>query len=207
MLYTLDIETMPNEKFKEQYCGKITAPSNYKDENKIAEYIENKKQELWKKMATDIDYSVIKCIGIKPIEKEGKIVSLEELGEVLIKGTSLYLVTFGGKRFDLPIIINSGIRDGIVLPYRELFLMTKRYDTARHYDLEEMLDFGNKKYRSLDDYCELYLGVGKVDIDFESASQEDIEAHCLECLDLTEQLYKKFCGVLLEWKKIINEYM
>ena len=69
--------------------------------------------------------------------------------------------------------------------------MTKRYQTEWHIDLMEILcDYG--KWKSLDELLQIYLGISKKPIDFETATEEEIKEHCLEDLKNTEKLYNKF---------------
>lgn len=59
-----DIETESNPDAI-QYIDKPTAPSNYKDEEKIAAYVEEKMQELIERAPLDPDYGKIVAIGVK----------------------------------------------------------------------------------------------------------------------------------------------
>jgi 3'-5' exonuclease len=62
---TIDIETIPSQKpdAAEKARGRITAPANYKDPEKIAAYIEAKAAEAWQRTALDAGYGEIVCIG------------------------------------------------------------------------------------------------------------------------------------------------
>jgi DNA polymerase elongation subunit (family B) len=166
---------------------KIKAPKSYKDEAKIKEYIKTKKKEARKKMSVDPDYCEIICIGLKELGKDPKLVDLSELYDILNNDR---IITFNGKKFDIPCLIKAGIKNNINLPFLKLSKMMGWSYEYYHVDLLELL--GNKDYKSLDEYCQIYLGKSKTPIDFEKASEEEIKAHCLEDLYLTESLYNKF---------------
>lgn len=189
MIYILDIETKPNQSLIGNYTSNIKAPSNYKDEEKIKQYIAEKQIEYLKNMSVDQDYSEIFCIGLKELDQKPFIGTYGDIVSILKSGATL--VTFNGKNFDLPIIIKNGIRMGISLPYRQLFEMTKRFRCNDHIDLMETLSFNNQA-KPLNTYCQLYLGVQKKDINFGLASDDEIREHCLEDLELTEKLFNKF---------------
>lgn len=191
MIYILDVETKPNLELEELFASEIKAPGNYKDPKKIAQYIAIEKGKMFKRMATSVDYCQIACIGLKELGKPGELVTLEDLGRILLADTSLHLVTFNGKQFDLPILIKHGVKQGIKLPYQELIEATRMWSSSNHTDLMELLSFG-QDWLSLDKYLQIYCGVKKKEVDFEQISQGELEQHCLEDLGLTEMLYEKF---------------
>nr|AKH47019.1 hypothetical protein [uncultured marine virus] len=187
----LDIETKPQASLVELFSRGIKAPKTYKDPAKIKEYIENKKAGSKKGMSVDTDYADILCVGVYDTELNGGtayVVEPDQLPEILEK--EQMVVTFNGKKFDIPLIIKYGIKHGLDLPYARLKLMMKRYDNSRHIDLMEELGQGN--FRSLDEYLQIYLGISKKPIDFETASDEEIKEHCMEDIVNTYKLYKKF---------------
>lgn len=201
----LDIETKPNEKLIELFTSRIKAPKTYKDENKIKAYIEEKKVEAVKGMSVDIDYAEIKLIGIKIDEEPAKIITLEELISFLnehieVKSETITefvnrvihfnLITFNGKKFDLPIIIRECIRQKLDAPLKDLKGMCKRFQTGAHIDLMELIN--ETDYKSLDLYSQIYLGESKKDIDFSTCSDEELKEHCLEDIELTYRLFNLF---------------
>lgn len=201
----LDIETKPNPKLIDLFTSKIKAPKTYKDEEKIKAYIEEKKSDLVKQMSTDIDFCEISLIGIKINDDPAKLIQLFELLDLLnehlkIKAEpasdyqervlNFRLITFNGKKFDLPVIIREAIRQGLDAPFRELKEWTKKFKTSHHIDLMELLADGD--YKSLDLYCQVYLGESKEEINFETCSQEELEKHCLEDVEKTAKLFNKF---------------
>jgi len=182
----LDIETKAGE-LTETYLSNLSAPKNYKDEEKIKEWMENKKKEVNRELAIDQDYSEIACIGVKIDDEPAKIVKLSELRDLV----SEQIVTFNGKSFDLPILIKNGLKNKIDLPYVRLKEMTKKWNAVGHIDLIELVSF-NGQYKSLDEYLQIYLGIKKTPIDFNTCTQEELEAHCKEDCENTYKLFKFF---------------
>ena len=184
----LDIETKSDKRLLDTYLKNVSAPKNWKDEDKIKAYIQEKKEEAEHELALDQDYSQIDCIAVKKDEEPTKLVTLEELGSLLQGET---VVTFNGKNFDLPIIIKNGIKQKINLPFRTLKEMTKRYNAPQHIDLMETLAFGGQ-FKSLDTYLQIYLGIAKTPIDFKTCTSDELAKHCVEDVDNLYKLYKLF---------------
>ncbi len=185
----LDLETKADKRLLEIYNSNLSAPKNYKDEEKIKEWFATKKAESEKALATDPDYAEIACIGVKEDEEPTKLVNMKELGELLTKHKML--VTFNGKGFDLPVIIKNGVKQGLDLPYRDLRIYQKKWQAEQHIDLMEFISNG-ADWKSLDEYLQIYLGIKKTEIDFATCTQEELEKHCLEDVENTYKLYKLF---------------
>ena len=151
-------------------------------------------------MALDQDYSEILCIGLKQVGKPGKIVSLPDLFNTLLSDEFWTLVTFNGKQFDIPIILKQAIKQGLITEqralYRGLFSATQKFNTRNHYDLMQYIPFFGQA-KSLDKYSQIYLGKSKTECDFNTASKSEIEAHCLEDLDITESLFNMFSPMFM----------
>ena len=188
----IDIETRPNEQLIETYLTNLSAPKNYKDEEKIKEWLEEKKLETRRNLSLDQDYSEIACIAIKIDDHETELTTLEAVGKLIDKDT---IVTFNGKTFDLPIMIKCGIKSKLDMPYRKMKEMTKKWNSLGHIDLMELLSF-NKDYKSLDQYLQIYLGIKKTPIDFNTCSQEELENHCKEDVENLYKLYKLFENII-----------
>lgn len=191
--YILDIETRPDGRLVDLFNQGITAPSTYKDEEKIKQYIEKKKTESKKAMSVDTDYLDIACFGIYDVEAdEAKVYETEELEEQINKiALGGRLVTFNGKKFDIPAIMKYGIKNDLLLPYSWLKRACRRYDNILHVDLVEELGEYNK-YRSLDEYLKIYLNISKKEIDFETCTHKELKEHCLEDIVNTYKLYNNF---------------
>ena len=187
--FTLDIESKPQENLIELFTKGIKAPKTYKDEEKIREYIENKANEFKKKMSVDPDYADIICIGIKEIGKEPKLY-YKNIEQFFKDNDKPVFITFNGKTFDIPLLIKWGLKNNLDLPYQYLKGMTKRWSSDWHIDLQEVIC--DNDYKSLDELLQIYLGISKKPIDFETASEDEIKEHCLEDIFNTELLYNKF---------------
>jgi len=210
MSYVMDIETRGDKRLSELFISDISVPKSYKDEDKIREYILKKEQNAANEMACDPDLNEIICIGIKEDGQEGKLLTLQEYADWLkgfritkdgAKIQNLYqkMITFNGKQFDLPTIIRNGIKHDIDLPYTDLLLQCDKYKAKNHIDLMQELSIGYNNYKSLDKYIQIYLGIAKEPIDFETATDEEIKIHCLADLDQTAQLFNKFKRLYI-WK-------
>lgn len=191
-MIVLDLETKPQKNLVDMFTNGISVPKTYKDEEKINAYIDKKKQESVKLMSVDPDYADILCVGIKDLETgHGDVYEGKELPDLLKKYEKKKIITFNGKTFDMPVIIKYGVKHGLDLPYKRLKDACRKWGTyGGHYDLMEAIS--NGKFKSLDEYAQIYLGREKTPIDFESADDKEIKKHCLEDLDITEQLFNKF---------------
>lgn len=189
--FVLDIETVPNENLF------VTLPNNIVKIDK--RFTDPAKIEAvkWKKFATDPDLCTIRCLGIKELDKPGKLYNGLDLEKFFKENSNFNLITFDGKRFDLPVLIKSGLRGGLDLPYKKLIEMTGKYKSPGHYDLISICSFNGDMSvkKSLDNYLRIYLNIQKETIGnefFQNASNEEIRKHCLQDLEYTEQLFKKF---------------
>jgi len=192
----LDIETRPNPNLEPLFFESLKAPKNIKDEEKIKANLEEQKKGAKKDMAVDIDYSEIICIGIR--EEESKHITLEEFSDLLdeVEKGEARLITYNGKNFDIPVLVRALLKKGLTRNVRFLNSLRNKYNVSYHHlDLQEELNnFG--KWKSLDALCRIYVGSGKEDIDFNTATDEEIKKHNFECLATTEALYKFFKPIL-----------
>lgn len=188
-MLTLDCETKADRRLLEVYNSNLSAPKNYKDEEKIKEWFAIKKLESEKALAIDPDYAEIACIGVKEDDEPARIVALKELSALFAKHKTL--VTFNGKGFDLPVLVKTGVKQKLDLPYKDLRVYSKKWQAEQHIDLMEFISNG-ADWKSLDEYLQIYLGVKKTPIDFATATQEELEKHCTEDVENTYKLYKLF---------------
>ena len=198
--FILDIETKPDADLIETYKANVKPDGKLKDPIKIEKDILKKQDEYRKAMSVDMDLCDIICIGIKEVKEDPDLYSLKEM-EVWFKDffsdSGHKIVTFNGKSFDIPIIIKCGIKQGLDLPYKNLYAMTERFKDNGHIDLMQLLSFGGTfgKFKSLDAYLRIYLGTQKETLGddfFATATEDEIKEHCLEDLQFTEDLLKKF---------------
>lgn len=204
MSYILDIETRGDKRLLEVFLDNIQAPKTYKDPDKIEAYIQEKREDAAKQMATDPDFCEIICIGIKEEGKPAVLMSLQEYaawlnqtyiaenGGAQVKNLYRKMITFNGKQFDIPIILRAAIKQGVQIPFLELLVQCDKYKAKNHIDLMQELSVGYNNYKSLDKYLQIYLGIAKKPIDFNVATEQDIREHCLEDLENTEKLFNKF---------------
>lgn len=217
--FFLDLETRPIEKLREIFTDGIKAAGNLKDPDKIEADIFKKKQAANKAMSVDPDFCEIKCIGFKEDDEPARIISLEELLSKLYEQIKIQsetteeysrrhffrVVTFNGKKFDLPVLIRECIRKGVGegndkraqqdSVIAKLSQWTKRYSTDTHIDLMELLSC-NDPFRSLDKYSQIYLNWPKKEIDFDTCSMEELESHCKDDVGMTAALYNLFKSII-----------
>jgi len=193
--YVLDIETKPQENLINLVSEGIKASGVLKDPEKIKADIEAKKLGLKKTMSVDTDLADIICIGIKRIgDYEPVLYSIKEFETFMTINPLAVFITFNGKKFDIPLLIKQGVKNDLNLPYQRLKEMCKRWSNLGHYDLMEIICDGD--YKSLDLLLQIYCGIKKTPIDFETASEEEIKKHCLEDLANTEKLWNKFKKII-----------
>lgn len=222
--FTLDLETEPRPELVDMYMKEIKVPKSYTNQDTIDLYLLKKRRDLVKKMSVDVDACQIKCIGLKEDDQPGKIVTLEEFIDIMHTNITskpepytdfaqrkfTRLVTFNGKKFDLPIIIRACLRrkfekgdikkkyqDTVV---RKLVTWCKRnYSTYLydgHIDIYELIQGGDPKTKSLDKYASIYLKWPKKDIDFVTCTMKELHDHCTDDVDMTYALFI-FAEVLL----------
>lgn len=200
--FILDIETKPNLEFLPLFENEIKPDGRIKDAAKQEIYRKSKASETFhKKMATDTDFAEIFCIGIKEIGKDPALYNLSNMPEWFVNNPEFSFITFNGKSFDFPIIIKSGIRYGLDLPYKMLTAMTEKYKNNGHCDLMQLISFGSglDKVKKEDTYLRIYLGKEKETLGddfFKTCSDEELRKHCLDDLILTEELFLKFSFLL-----------
>lgn len=116
--YIIDVETVPIDGF-ERYLEEPTAPSNYKDPVKIANYIAEAKADQLASAALDLDLARIVAIGVLEYDPDDDPLprtnvytcatadAEKETLELLVDSGVLAgsrLLTYNGWRFDLPLI-------------------------------------------------------------------------------------------------------
>lgn len=189
MYIIIDLESKPQENIA--HLKEVVANKTLKDPEKISADIEEKKKGLKKTLSIDTDYADIICIGIKTEQESLMFKSLTEFAKWLNNQDSPTLVGYNLKAFDIPLLIKQGIKQGIDLPYFQLQRMTKKYNTENCIDLMEIISY-QASWKSLDELLKIYLGVSKTSIDFETASEEEVIAHCREDCENTYKLFELF---------------
>ncbi len=198
-----DIETECNPDAI-QHMPEPTAPGNYKDEAKIAAYIEEKRQEQIQRAALDADYGRITAIGIKmnATTKSESFMNNGDMEDVIIRefwdaykyhhGQSCGYNIIG---FDLPYLMRRSFALGIkpsVMPD------LRRYQTQPTLDLMAILyNWGTAK--GLKTVCQLY-GINNPlpDLDGSQVAGMDTEtlrAYVENDVNLVYELHQKMSGV------------
>lgn len=183
----LDIETHPLDDAAE-FIEEPSAPANYKDPDKIAAYIAEKRAESLARCALDIDLCRVVAVGWADETGEYVEVAPTEADERVLLAT-IYLAIKGARcvigfnhlGFDLPVLIRRGQYLGLTVPEINM----DRYRTP-HVDLLEKLSFNGKiKYRGLAFYCKRFgidvpdpIAGKDVGALVREGKWEDVAAHC-----------------------------
>ena len=200
MYYILDIETKPNPKLLDVYMQNIKAPSNYKTKEAIEKYMKTKEKEARKNMSVDTDYAEIFCIWVKKRQEDGKwwtnLMTLEEFIPFMwdMSNEDVF-VTFNWKKFDLPVLLKAHIKNKEIRNVKLLNRMMKRYNAEQHIDLMEIISNYDKP-KSLDTYLQIYLGIKKKEIDFDTCEDDELCWHCVEDLENTAKLFTLFKPII-----------
>lgn len=203
-LLVLNIETigdpdLPSDLLPEvPDISTIRAPINYKDPEKIKEYIAKAySSELQKAEDAKSEFSLspltgkIICMSFKC--GDGNVISwhgdceealLTQINNLFDKVAWDLLVTYNGKSFDIPFIYKGLLRYRMT-PGFSYYTYTKRYDTLRHLDVYEVLsDFGQNKKGKLHQWAtrlDVYPVYGRgtmVNEWWQKGQWDDIKKHC-----------------------------
>lgn len=158
----VDIETAPLPDAAE-YLEPATAPSNYKDPLKIAEYIAQKNAENLATAGLDVDLCGIVAVGFQWEGQEPIGLTREDCDEVdliktlwqmvTLRGVDRHLVGFNCLAFDLPVLMRRSQYLGIPYPTIQI----DRFKHPQVTDLMQVLSFnGAVKFRSLDFYAKRF---------------------------------------------------
>lgn len=201
MRYILDLETIGLPDAKE-FAEPVSAPSNYKDEAKIAAYIAEKQAEQIARASLDLDLCQIVAIGLMPEGSSTVEVNLartpdEEaemltvVWDALLKIQHPVIIGFNSLGFDLPVLMRRSQYLGVSYPK----LLLDKYRTP-HIDLMQHLTWnGLVKARGLKFYCKrfgipVHDEVAGVEIPALVAAGEwnKVIAHCESDVRLTAAL-------------------
>jgi len=211
----LDIETRRNESLVDIYNEGIKAPANIKDPAKIEAAIEKKKLASRKAMSVSPHFCSIVCIGVMEVGKPetASVPTLQEFGVFLDRLLNrpkdggrldihdpIEFITYNGKSFDIPALVNSFARNpeyisaNSFVALRDCLKYKQEFNPIKHTDLMVEL-CGYKDFMPLDTLLKIYCGTKKETLGdefFSNATDEELKKHCLEDLTYTEQLYNKF---------------
>lgn len=161
-----DIETGPRSDAME-WLEEVSAPSNYKDQDKIRAYVAERKIELLEKAALSAVTGEVLAVGtydgiFKQIycfdnEKDTLAEFVATLNEDSFTETPI-LIGFNSESFDIPFLVRRCWAHGIQFPHR-FYRRPSSYEFS--IDLMKMWQMGNKEDRiSLNKACKL-LGLGE----------------------------------------------
>ncbi len=163
MRIIFDIETAPLPEAAE-FLEPASAPSNYKDEAKIAAYIQQAQAESLEKAGLDVDLCTIVAIGWhREGESSGQALTRQDCDEdgliaefwrqATQGGDLRHLVGFNCLAFDLPVLMRRSQYLGISAPAYQI----DKYRHAQVTDLAQVLSFnGAVRMRSLAFYAKRF---------------------------------------------------
>lgn len=202
----LDIETCPLPDAPTYLdFSEITAPSTYKDPEKIKQYCEDKKAKQIAEAALDLDLCQIVAIGwlVEDSQLDPVVCTLESMSEAEMIALfwreldNRVTVGYNQVGFDLPILHRRSLYLGVPAPALNL----DKYRTP-HLDLQQRLSwFGTKPYRSLQWYCKRFgIDVGDDPITGKDITQLVIDGkwaaiahHCQSDVLHTKALAERLC--------------
>lgn len=204
-MIVFDIETGPLPTAElEDRIPKFEAPANYKDEQKIAAYITQKRLDWIERAALDATTGKILAIGILDCREDGveKISTLAGDEAEIIAAFSSIVMQSGGSGwplvgwnifgFDLPFILRRSWIQRVALPE---WIRSGRYWDSCFVDAMEVWACGNRDQAVSLDLASATLGVGRKSgsgAHFASlwGGSDDERAHALEYLENDLRLTK-----------------
>jgi hypothetical protein len=178
-----DLETLSVEAAA-TYIEPISAPSNWKDPEKIQAYITEGTAKAIREAALDIDLARVAVLGMQAdSESEPSAWYLEDVRQerMMLQNfwsgitASTRLVGFRIRTYDIPLLIRRSQLLGVAYPAISL----DKYRTTQVIDLYDRLTFaGTVDGKSLDTYCKLF------GIDVEDGITGKDVAACLERGDI-----------------------
>lgn len=207
----VDLETAPIEDAEQYLTEPVSAPSNYKDEAKIAAFIAEATQKQLGGCSLDPDLCRIVALGwcysdrSEPVvhhckDTEAERWLLEEFWKnaIGLNHQVRTLVTFNGHSFDLPVLARRSLYLGVRCPV----LNIDRYRSP-HIDLKNVLSYnGLLKWHSLKFYAGRF-GIPNDDLTtgdqigqlVKDGKWDDVVAHCRADVLATKALASRL-GVL-----------
>ena len=191
----------------------VDAPSNWKDPEKIAQYIKDAKQAQLDKAALDIDLARIVCLGVQEVDGQSDTTTIQtemkERAMLDLFFKSFFtshntadwpiLVTFNGLGFDLPLLLRRALYLGVKAPQIQI----DKFKHPHVIDLMDLLSYSGKmKPHSLSFYCQRF----GIPVNDENSGKDiaaliaadnwaAVEAHCASDVQATYALAKRM-GVI-----------
>lgn len=203
----LDIETVADPA-KIGLLPEPTAPANYKDEQKIKEYVEQKKKDQVAKIALDPDYAAVRSIGWA-FDSDKVIVRTSDGCQSPLEYERLWNITkdicapavivgWNLLGFDIPFLMRRCMYHGI--PWPTWLCNLRRYQTRPYLDLMQVYsNWGAFPYISLKQAAKLHgieIPAGDKDGSMVATmtEQELIEYQKSDII-ITRELYHKMKGI------------
>jgi hypothetical protein len=207
-----DIETIPDPnippELEAELFKDIVAPANYKSEEKIAEYVLNKKLEIRQGFALSPTTGRVASVALygecEPtveiaytVEDEFQILfafweTVHQLHN-RFRGAVRW-ISYNGKSFDLPFLIARSAKYKIK---PKVLIDMKKFDLTRHFDLIDALsNFGAAKKTKLDYWLMAFSLPRKTESGahvgdmWDAGRYEDISQYCLDDCKRTLWLYQ-----------------
>ncbi len=204
----LDLETCAIEG-ADQFIDPPSAPSNYKDPDKIAAYVAEERQKLVDRAALDLDLARVACLGYS-FGNERRVINsfknedeeragLTLLFNMIAADRNTIIVTFNGRTFDLPLLQRRAWYLGLP-PFKPNL---DRYRSP-HLDLYEALTMnGAVKAHGLSWYIKRLgwtdlagtMPGSQVPQAIRDGKWAEVEAHCAADVQATERL-ARWLGLL-----------
>lgn len=208
--FIIDVETLAIED-ADTYLEPVSAPSNYKDADKIAAYQREERQRQLERAALDIDLARILALGISRPGHPTEVLTVREQSETQLL-TWLWdrwfaldyderrLVTFNGLGYDVPLLLRRSLYLGVKAP----LIQCDRFKHPQIIDLMAILTMDGKlKYHGLQFYLSRFgYQKGGADItgaDVAKAHAEGrwdlIVEHCRQDIDATKWLAERIGAI------------
>jgi len=198
----LDIETYGGK--HKPTLDDISAPSNYKDPEKIKAYKEDKLQEAWAKQALDPLKGEIICIGCAVDDEPSMSITGDTERDIVIAldmwlqdKPYIKLIGYNVLGFDFPWLYLRSLKYN--LPLLKSYLPTKKSDTSYTDLMQEVSStlYGKDSYMSLSNVCKFFGIEAKSGMDGSMVHQayldgkiKDIAEYCKEDVEATRKLHK-----------------
>ena len=205
-MLVFDIETKANPEAL-IYLEQPSAPGNYKDPQKIADYIKNETEKQISRATLDPDYGMVAAIGIHTEDgiTEFHVVN-EEMSETdVIKWFWLQVVKYGPELcgyniigFDLPFLLRRSFYLDIVVPTG---ITLRKYQTSPMIDLMGILYNWSPDCKGLKQVCKL-AGIENNFPEWDGSlvaemTEEELGMYLLNDIRMTYRLYLKMKGIYL----------
>ncbi len=206
----LDLETLGLDEARE-WVEPLSAPSNYKDEQKIADYIAEAEAERAQRFALDPDCCRIVALGYHDVGAGDPVVHLcadefeerEQLKQfwASYRTTETRIIGYNSFRFDMPVIVMRSIYLSVPHP---ILTFAPAWKAWPHVDLWDTLSLNGARrdVKSLRFYAKrfgipIFDDISGKDVAAMIAAGEwsKVQNHCLFDLDLTRALAERL-GVL-----------